>query len=112
MWLDPRFGGAGDNQNLVDVGHQDMLPAAARSSQHAAPRFDPFDNPIARRIDTKRNPIPRDDDMPLIGAERFEQSAGGALMQRAIVGLHGACQPMNGKHSAAATHRFIDGRLN
>ena len=110
--LDPRFGGAGDDENLVDICDQDMLPAAARAGQHSAARLDSLDDPVARTVDAKRNPIAGHDDVPLIGAERFEQAAGGAFMQSAVVGLHGAGQSVDRKNSAAVANGFVDRRLN
>ena len=44
VWLNGWLGGATDDQQLVDIRHQDMLSPAARPADNAMPRFHAFDN--------------------------------------------------------------------
>ncbi len=43
------FGRAGDDQQIVNVRHEDVLLTAAGAADHSAPRFDMFDHSIEER---------------------------------------------------------------
>ena len=47
--LESRLGGAGDDQQLIDVGDQHVLPAAALAAERAVPRLDPLDDSFGGR---------------------------------------------------------------
>src|SRR5262249_36497573 len=52
--LEIGLGRAGNNEHLIDVGDDDMLPAAASAREDAAARLDSLDEAIARRIQAER----------------------------------------------------------
>ena len=83
--LEGRFSGARDDNHLVDVGHQHVLPLAAGAAEDAAPRFDPLDEAIFHAVLTEVDNVPCHDDMPLVGAHIFEDAARGTAKQPAII---------------------------
>ena len=46
--LEVRLNDGHDDDDLIHIGDDDVLPAARRARQHAVPRFDPFDEPFRR----------------------------------------------------------------
>ncbi len=77
--LHSRLGRARDDDKLIDVGDQHVLPTAASAANDAVAWFDPFDDPFALAFGTKPNDVASRNDMPFIGGQRFQQSARGAL---------------------------------
>ena len=67
------LGGAADDQHLVDVRDQEMLPPAAVAAEHAVPRLDPFDDAFACAGRAKQHPIAGGHHVPLVGGERPQQ---------------------------------------
>ena len=89
---------------LIDVGHQDLLPAADRAADAAVPRLDPLDDPFLGSVvldGAKQHAVAGGHDVPLIGGERLQQPPRGALIDAAVVVLDHAGQPENGQHAAA-----------
>ena len=78
------FGRAANDQQLIDVGDDNVLPAATGAAQHAMARLHALDDPLVPRRRSEPDPVPRGNHMPLIGAERLEQSAGSAFELLAI----------------------------
>ncbi len=72
---------------MIDVRHEHMLPAAAGSAHHAASRFDAFDDSLFGAFGPEPDDVSRCDDVPLIGRQRFEQAASGALDECALLVL-------------------------
>jgi hypothetical protein len=85
-----------------------MLSTAARTADYATPRLDAFYDPLMLPFGAKPNNVASRNDMPLIGRERFEQSAGCALKKRAHFVAHDADQTLNTEHASDAAHRGID----
>ena len=58
--LEVRLGGAGDDQQLIDVGDDHVLPAADGAAEHAVARLDALDDPLVdcRRAGTARGRRP------------------------------------------------------
>ena len=102
------FGGAGDDQQLIDIGDDDLLAAAGRAAEHRAARLDALDDAFVSPGAAKQHEIAGGHDVPLIGAERFEQPPRGTHVQRAVGSFDGAGQAMNGQGAAALQRRHVD----
>ena len=79
-----------DDDDLIDVGDQHVLPAARGPRQHAVPRLDALDHPLGaarlpeRRSRTHPDPVAGRDDAALVGRQALEQPADGTAMQAAV----------------------------
>src|SRR5262245_38911976 len=49
FWL----GGAGYDQQLIDIRHEDLLPAFAHAAEDVTPRFDPLDQTVIPSLRAK-----------------------------------------------------------
>jgi Methane oxygenase PmoA len=109
------------DDELIDVGDQDMFAAAASASQNAMPRFHALDETLGNlallRTQgtpplgfgwTKPNNISGGQDAATVGDKLLEQSPDGAAVQLAALALHDTCQSMHAKDPAAQTEVRID----
>ncbi len=62
-----RLGGAGDDQQLVDVGDEDVLPAAGGAAEHGLARLDPLDDALVGLDGPKHDTIAGGHDVALVG---------------------------------------------
>ena len=106
--LERRLGGAGHDQQLIDVGHQHVLPAFAGAAEDGAAGLDPLDQAVGFAFRPESHQVARCDDVPLVGAEVFQQPPGCAAELAAIVGSHHAGQAMHAEHAAGKGRRQID----
>ena len=84
--LQPGLGHAGDDRQLIDVGHQDLLPPADRPADAPVPRLDPFDQAflgLGVLDGAKQHAVAGGHHVTLIGGQRFQQPPGGALIEAA-----------------------------
>ncbi len=108
--LQPGLGGAADDGHLVDVGHQDLLPAADRPADAPLSRLDPLDEPflgVGVFHGAKQHAVPRRHHVPLIGGQGLQQPAGRAPVDVAVLVLDHAVEPEHTKHSAATAELFV-----
>ena len=96
-----RLGGAGDDQQLIDVGDENLLPAFAHAAENVLSRLDLLDQRIARRFGAKPNNVARDNDVPQIGAEVLRGPAWRSETARPSSACTTLGQPMHAEHSAA-----------
>ena len=106
--LEVRLGGAGDDHDLIDVGDQHVLPAAARAAEHAVPRLDSLDEAFVasgRENRPSRRPRPR-------AADRSRASSSSRrVAQRMIVPSSAStslARPYTRKHAASPADGQID----
>lgn len=105
------LGDACDNRKLIDVGDQDLLTAAHRPANAAVARLDALDERflgLAVGDGANEDAITCRDDVPLIGAQRFEEPSCGAPKRLAGFGFDNADQSEDAQDTAAAAHAFID----
>ena len=69
----PRLGRAGDDDELIDVGDEHVLPAAAGAADDAVPRLDALDDPLRLALRAKPDDVARRHHVPLIGGQRLQQ---------------------------------------
>ena len=89
-----------DDDDLIDVGDEDMLPAARGARQNAVPRLDAFDEAFV--VERRPNPdvIAGRDDVAFVGRQRLEQAPYFGANLSAVVHLHDAVEPMDAQHAA------------
>src|SRR5207248_2305585 len=84
---------------------ENLLPAAAHPADDVLSRLDAFNETFIARFGSDPNDVARDDNVPQLGAQVFEQSANCAAKLPPVVRLHDARQAVN-TESSPAKSRF------
>ena len=93
---------------LIDVGDQHVLPAAAGAADDAVARLDAFDDAFVRAFGSEPDDVAGRDDMPLIGRQRFEQPPRRALKMIASLIADDAMQTLHAQDAAEPADCAID----
>src|SRR5262249_34812427 len=122
MRLEVRLDEGHDDDDLVNVGDDDVLSAARGASQETMSRLDALDQAFAnnpalswgeRAGCGRRGPDPNTvasrDDISLVGGETAKQPADGTAEEPAVIGFHDAEKAVHPHHPARQTSADIDG---
>jgi hypothetical protein len=106
--FDAGLGRAGNNDELVDIGHKHVLPPTAGATHNPAPRLDALNDSFLRALGSKPHDIAGCHHMPLIGGQSFQNSSRRALKSFARFVVHDADQPLHAEDAAKTAHRAIN----
>src|SRR5207247_1278609 len=81
--------------------HQNLLPPLAHAAEDMLPRLDAFDEAVATGFGANPDDVARDNDVPQVGAEVFQEPADSAAQFTSVVGLDDTRQAMHAEHAAA-----------
>ena len=115
--LQPRLGGTGDDEDLVDVGYDDVLAASTCTADAPSTWLDTFDDPfsgILIRIFNRpeSHQVASHHDVTLIGTKRFEESAGSTFVGLTVFRLDDAYQASNRQDPAGQGRSFVHFELD
>ena len=65
------LGGAGHDDKLIDIRHQDLLPTLAGAAEDVLPRLDSLNERVAGCFGAEINDVAGHHDVPQVGAEVF-----------------------------------------
>ena len=114
--LKRRLGGAGDDEQLVHIGHDDVFPAASGPAEHSPARLDAEDQPLGLIAGSghglEQHAVPGGQHVAFVSAQGFQQPPYGAVIDGAVFGLDFADQPADPQHpppqAAALIHFQLD----
>ena len=109
--LQPRLGGTGHDQHLIDVGHQKLLAAPGRPAETTLAGLDAVDDSLVGPGSGHRpeeHPVAGGHHVAQIGGHGLQQPPGDALVDRAIFGLNAAGQAIDTENPAAKAGRFVN----
>src|SRR6266851_4727036 len=108
--LEVRLNQRHDDNDLIDVGDNNVLPATGGAGQEAVPRLDSLDESLVVGRGPNPNAIAGRDDVALIGGERAEESTHRTAELAAVVGGHDVEEAVLAEHSTRQTRANVHGR--
>ena len=103
----PGLGQGRDDEDLVDVGGEDLLAIAIAAGDHAAAGLDLLDQPLVAGGPAGPEPdaVADRDDVPALDRQGLEQAADVAGIGPPVVGPDHQDQPMDADHPALEARR-------
>lgn len=87
--------GAGDDEQLIDIGSHDVPSIFAGPAEFGSSRFDSEDPSLFRPMGFDLDAVAGDNDVSLLGGEVFEDSSHSAAEDASIVGLCNGLEAVN-----------------
>src|SRR5262249_25847391 len=99
-----------NDDDLIDVGDENMLAAAGRAREQAVPRLPALDHAFVVQRAPKPDAVAGSDDVALVDSERAQQPSDRTAEAPTIIGLHNAPQSVRPQDAARQTRALIHGR--